>query len=61
MKIEFTPEEAQFLMANLAQMSVPFSNPNAPQIAILANSVMTKLNDAILAEREKAGAKTAGG
>lgn len=59
MKVDFTPEEAQFLIENLGQLSVPLSNPNAPQIVVVGNAVMRKLNDAILAERESPEAKAA--
>lgn len=41
--IELTPEEARFIFENLAQLQVPLSNANAPEIALLGVSVLNKL------------------
>lgn len=47
MKIDFTPQEAQFVAENLAQLSVSINNPQASLIAGLGHSVLTKLRKAI--------------
>ncbi len=46
MNIEFTPQEAQFIYENIAQLNVPISNPNGATIHAVANSVLTKIKDA---------------
>ena len=43
MNIEFTPQEAQFIYENIAQLNVPISNPNGATIHTVANSVLAKI------------------
>ena len=49
MNIELTPQEAQFIYENIAQLNVPISNPNGATIHTVANSVLAKIK----AEAEK--------
>ena len=46
MNIEFTPQEAQFIYENIAQLNVPISNPNGAAIHTVANSVLAKIKAA---------------
>lgn len=46
MNIEFTPQEAQFIYENIAQLNVPISNPNGATIHTVANSVLAKIKAA---------------
>lgn len=41
--IELTEQEVQFLYENIAQMSVPVTNPQGALIHALAQSVLAKL------------------
>lgn len=45
--IEFTPEEAQFIFENIANLNVSLAQENAPVVAQLGNSVLTKLKGGI--------------
>lgn len=47
MKIDLTEQEVQFLYENIAQMSVPVTNPQGALIHSLAQSVLTKLKTPI--------------
>lgn len=46
MNIELTPQEAQFIYENIAQLNVPISNPNGATIHTVANSVLAKIKAA---------------
>jgi hypothetical protein len=45
--IEFQPEEAQFIFENIANLNVSLAQENAPVVAQLGNSVLTKLKGGI--------------
>lgn len=47
MNIDFTPQEAQFIYENIAQMTVPVTNPNGGLIHSLAQSCLRKMREAI--------------
>lgn len=47
MNIDFTPQELQFLYENIAQMSVPVTNPNGELIHSLAQSCLRKMKEAV--------------
>ncbi len=47
MKIDFTPEQIQFMYGNLSQMTVPLGHPNGEEIQRLGKSCMEKLQAAL--------------
>jgi len=58
MTIDLTPDEAKFILDNIAQLTIPMNHPEKVRIATLGESVLAKLHTALTAPPLTSAAKS---